>query len=302
MVSPAVKKPLEKKVLPIGGRDISILPLDQPAPVAAPPAESDKIVTGRDEVNGALVRQGASRLGAGAQGYMAQAPTVHGPSTQAQQEWHGSQQAVPYPPAPSAPATGTTISTGADFNKVKANGAADAKSAAVNANAITVVEQSSAALPLMEQEVRPAPSGVSTNDLDGASKMAAPAGFAMKAARLKLPSGLAIRSIAMGMHRTLAIDSAGAVFLSKDGGMNWKPVTRPWAGHPVLARFREAPPSSNEGLAKKATGGPANEPSTSNGMSVGVIGGVLKPTGTFEIVTDSGQVWTSADGEDWKTK
>jgi len=295
-VSSTDKKPVEQKALSITGRNISELPLDQAVSAAAPSAATEATVTGRDEANGALMRPSVS-----AQGYMAQAPTVHGPSTQAQQEWHGSQQAVPYPPAPIPPA-GLTISTGADPEKPIANGAANDKSATVNADAAVVARQNSAAQPLMDQELRLGPPGVSTKDFDGARKKAAAAGFAMKAARLKLPSGLAIGSIAMGMHRTLAIDSAGAVFLSADGGMNWKPVTRPWTGHPVLVRFREASPATNQGLAKQATGGPANVTNASNGMSGGAIAGSLMPAGTFEIVTDSGQVWTSADGEDWKTK
>lgn len=280
-VSPAFKRPFEKKMLPITPRMTASTPLNQALPAAAPPVAFDAAVASHDELNGTL-----GQPGAGAQGYMAQAPTVHGPSTQSQQEWHGSQQAAPYPPAPIASAPGTLI-TGADVEQPKADTAVAGR-------------QSSAARPMIAKEPRPGPSGVSTEDFAGERKQAATAGFSMKAARLKLPSGLSIGSIAMGMHRTLAIDSAGAVFLSMDGGMNWEPVTRPWTGHPVLVRFREASPASNEGLAKQAIGGPANATNASNGVSGGAIAGTLMPTGNFEVVTDSGQVWTSADGEDWK--
>jgi len=296
-VSSPAKMPVEKKALSITGRNVSNSQLDEAVPAAPPPVATDAAVAAHDEPNGASGQPGAI-----AQGFITQAPTVHGPSTQSQQVWHGSQQAVPYPPAPSAPATGTMNSTGADAVQAKANGTADAKSAEAVANAVTVVEQSSAALPVIHQELRPNPPGASAEDFQGARKQAARAALATKAVRLKLPSGLATASLAMGMHRTLAIDSGGAVFLSEDGGMNWKPVTRPWTGQPVLVRFRELPQANNAGLAKQAIGGPVNKTNAPNGMSTGAIAGSLTLTGTFEIVTDSGQVWMSADGDDWKTK
>lgn len=45
-----------------------------------------------------------------------------------------------------------------------------------------------------------------------------------------LPSGLPLRSSASDAGRELALDSAGALFLSRDGGRSWTTVARAWQG------------------------------------------------------------------------
>jgi hypothetical protein len=229
-------------------------------------------------------------------GSAAQAPAVHGPASQTQQSWSSSQQAAPYPQVPSASAAGSLISTGANSAQAKVDSAEDRA-------------QGSSALSLTETEKYKslgAPA-VSHAGFDGAKKQsAATAGFALKAVPLKLPSALTVQSIATGQHRTLAIDVAGAVFMRKDAVTNWETVTPPWTGRAVLVRFREASPkATGAGQVGQSMGGPVNRASGANGkdgFNGGAIAGTLTPPGVFEIETDSGQVWASANGEDWKAK
>jgi hypothetical protein len=80
----------------------------------------------------------------------------------------------------------------------------------------------------------------------------------------KLPSGLAAVSTATARQRTLAIDLAGALFLSEDAGKHWEPVARQWTGHAITVR-----------------------------VQTGVSGAV------FQLTNISGSTWVSADGKIW---
>jgi len=80
-----------------------------------------------------------------------------------------------------------------------------------------------------------------------------------------LPSNLPRVSTVANGARSLAIDSAGALFLSKDRGQTWKPVPPKWTGRAAHVGFNAA----------------------------------AKPA-AFELTTDSGATWTSRDGQSWK--
>jgi hypothetical protein len=77
----------------------------------------------------------------------------------------------------------------------------------------------------------------------------------------KLSSGLAVLSTANAGQHTLAVDLAGALFLSEDAGKHWQPVARQWTGRAVNVR-------------------------TQAGAG-------------FLLTNDSGATWTSADGKIW---
>jgi len=79
-----------------------------------------------------------------------------------------------------------------------------------------------------------------------------------------LPSGLTAISAAVTQQRTLAIDVAGALFLSEDEGKHWEPVTRQWTGRPVKVRVQA--------------------------IGSGTV---------FQLTNTSGFSWTSADGKTW---
>ena len=95
----------------------------------------------------------------------------------------------------------------------------------------------------------------------------------LKPGRLALPSELGILSEAKAAKKTIAIDTAGSLFLSEDGGKHWQAVNTQWTGRAVLVKVR---------------------PTTA------VSGGLLQhPSTTFELTTDKLGTWTSDDGKTW---
>jgi hypothetical protein len=117
----------------------------------------------------------------------------------------------------------------------------------------------------------------------------AASGIALRAvAPVKLPSGLPSASTAASASLRLALDTAGALFLSRDRGKTWEPVTKQWTGAATGVRvasprasFAAVPPCGQTEEKKKA-----------------------RPTrpAVFELVNDANAVWTSTDGKTWKPK
>ena len=112
-----------------------------------------------------------------------------------------------------------------------------------------------------------------------------------------LPSGLAAIATAAASHHLLAIDSAGALFLSEDAGAVWEPVSSQWTGRAVLVLSPQTALDRGSGLAiaGRAT---VDQPST----AAAAAPAPAPPPALFEIVTDQGAHWTSPDGRVWKTK
>ena len=94
----------------------------------------------------------------------------------------------------------------------------------------------------------------------------------LKAAPASLPSKLGVVSEARADGTLVAIDTAGAVFLSEDSGHHWQAVDARWTGRAVLVKLR---------------------PSTAAGASL------KQSTPQFELSTDTPETWTSADGKNW---
>lgn len=111
-------------------------------------------------------------------------------------------------------------------------------------------------------------STVATRSVDVASDK-----LAKKAKHLMLPSGLSALSSASAAKRTIAIDPAGALFLSEDSGKHWQAIPTQWTGRAVLVRVRQA----------------ATQPA--------VLAGVRRAQ--FELVNDKLQTWVSEDGKTW---
>ena len=110
-----------------------------------------------------------------------------------------------------------------------------------------------------------------------------------------LPSGLPAIATASASHHLLALDSAGALFLSEDAGAVWEPVSTQWTGRAVLVLAPQTAPNQASGLAiagRAAAGQP----------SQGAAAPAAPPPALFEIVNDQGIHWTSGDGRIWKTK
>lgn len=108
---------------------------------------------------------------------------------------------------------------------------------------------------------------------------------------IHLPSGLSAVSIAAAGHLMLAIDKAGALFLSDDSGSAWEPVTKQWTGRAVAVR-RQAPGSVSTEAA------PAAEAETA-GSAPANTSAAPPPATVFEILNDRGLAWVSTDGKNW---
>ena len=134
------------------------------------------------------------------------------------------------------------------------------------------------------------------------------------AGRTTLPSGLNSVSSAVLLNRLVAVDSAGSVFLSQDGGKHWESVHPQWTGKAIAV---EAPP---EGVyrvnasARVEASDPARLEAPRAVPGEKSQSGELAPSprpltpGTFatippmqfKLITDRHQSWVSSDGKIWR--
>jgi hypothetical protein len=131
--------------------------------------------------------------------------------------------------------------------------------------------------------------------------------------RLKLPSGLNAVSSAGTMGRLLALDPAGAVFLSLDAGKHWDPVQPQWTGraielHAQQRAVDQAAPSGNTGGPVPSTPAePALDersaaplPPASVAIQPATVSATAAvPAMLFRLVNDHHQTWISTDGKTW---
>lgn len=109
---------------------------------------------------------------------------------------------------------------------------------------------------------------------------------------IHLPSSLPSVSIASADHRMLAIDEAGALFVSEDSGRTWVRVPPQWSGLAKVVRKQTA----GQGSAEEA---PATERPEKPSADTG---GAPSPAAVFELLNDKGQTWMSTDGMTWTAK
>jgi hypothetical protein len=164
-------------------------------------------------------------------------------------------------PAPPASVNGTD------------GGAAESSTGQVTVSADQLETQSQPAARLAKQKQQPSVAIVAD---------------AMKA--IHLPSGLPAVSMTAAGHRRLAIDQAGALFLSVDAGNHWEIVTQQWTGRAVAVRTE----MKGNALAAPVAAAPGN--------SSNDTGAASSPATFFEILNDKNQVWLSTDGETWIAK
>jgi hypothetical protein len=130
----------------------------------------------------------------------------------------------------------------------------------------------------VEMSAAPAPAPppqVSSIPLTGQSYEVSSAEIAglSKAQKITLPNGLGTLSVASEAGRSIALDTAGAMFLSEDTGKHWQPIHTQWTGRAILVRTW---PVGTEGTALRAM-----------------------QTMRFELVNDKLQTWISYDGKTW---
>jgi hypothetical protein len=113
------------------------------------------------------------------------------------------------------------------------------------------------------------------------------ASFRKKANQRALPRKLpAATSVSIG-ERTLALDSGGALFLSRDGGKHWEAVKPVWLGR--ATQLELLPESPSAGLQAKSTIGAVAAAPSSSPVS-------------FQMTTDAHVVWVSEDGVHWRVR
>jgi hypothetical protein len=110
----------------------------------------------------------------------------------------------------------------------------------------------------------------------------------------QLPSGLAAVSNASGNHVLLAIDKAGALFLSEDRGVTWQRIDRQWTGRAVAVR-RQPGDHDVVPAAPAVQNGTTDKPS-------GDASATSPPSASFELSNDKNQTWMSTDGRTWTPK
>jgi hypothetical protein len=111
---------------------------------------------------------------------------------------------------------------------------------------------------------------------------------------IKLPSNKPTASQLNSGVRTLALDSAGALFLSLDHGKHWTAVTTQWSGKAVRLSFAASP-------ARLYQVQPQQSQAASTGMAQQSQQAPI-PTAGFELTTSTGAVWLSTDGLIWHPK
>lgn len=95
------------------------------------------------------------------------------------------------------------------------------------------------------------------------------------------PPALPVATTASQGKRFLSLDSAGNLFLSRDGGKKWKKIDPQWAGKAVRIELTPASMSKAPPKGKNETSGQASA------------------VAIFQLTTDANAVWTSKDGKHW---
>jgi hypothetical protein len=108
---------------------------------------------------------------------------------------------------------------------------------------------------------------------------------------IQLPSGLAAVSIASRGHFLLAIDRAGALFLSEDRGGTWERITTQWTGRAVEVRRQVATNGAPQAAPAAQNGTTGNSSADAGAASPSVV--------SFELSNDENQTWVSTDGRTW---
>ena len=133
---------------------------------------------------------------------------------------------------------------------------------------------------------------------------------------LKLPSGLTTVSSAAVLNRLLAVDSAGALYLSVDAGKHWDAVPVQWTGKAIEIRAQprtlavsdadaDAAPATATPIAPAAAVPPPESSSTSAptpapSMEAQFEAAPPAPAMLFRLVNDRHRAWISTDGKTWR--
>jgi hypothetical protein len=116
-----------------------------------------------------------------------------------------------------------------------------------------------------------------------------------KSTRAPLPSKRPAASTISNGHETLAVDSAGDLFVCEGAGIRWQRVAHQWTGKAIKVNLA-SPASMTQSAPSKTLSGGAT---TSTNFDTGTPAAVATRVG-FELTTDTGAIWSSPDGLVWK--
>jgi hypothetical protein len=134
---------------------------------------------------------------------------------------------------------------------------------------------------------------VDANAIDMISTGASAAGLANRKPLPTLPSKLPALSVVDNASRTVALDTAGALFRSDDAGVTWLPVPIQWQGRALTLRLSQPPSAAQPPAGMNAASAAAARPQTQ---------ALPPPVSSFVLTTDSGAIYTSLDGQIWQHK
>ena len=123
---------------------------------------------------------------------------------------------------------------------------------------------------------------------------------------LKLPSKKPFASQLSAGSRILALDTAGALFLTTDSGRHWRSIAPQWSGKAVQLSF--APSPARLYLNQPSQNQTQNSSSQTNSYINGASAAPQQsqqspiPTAGFELTTSTGTVWISTDGLTWNPR
>jgi hypothetical protein len=98
-----------------------------------------------------------------------------------------------------------------------------------------------------------------------------------------VPSGLPVASTVSRGKRLLSLDSAGNLFLSRNGRNKWKKIKPQWAGKAVRIELTTEASGDASVNAKDEIGGATER-------------------AVFQLTTDAGTTWSSEDGLHWRQR
>jgi hypothetical protein len=122
---------------------------------------------------------------------------------------------------------------------------------------------------------------------------------------IKLPSKKPIASQLSSGNRILALDTAGALFLSTDTGKHWRAIAPQWSGKAVQLAFAPSParayinqpqPNQTQITSNQSTGVIINGTGSQNAAPQQQT---VIPTAGFQLTTAAGAIWLSTDGLNW---
>ena len=118
-----------------------------------------------------------------------------------------------------------------------------------------------------------------------------------KSIRAPLPSKRpAVSTISNGLE-TLAVDSAGDLFVCEDAGIRWRRVAHQWTGKAI--KVSVASPAS---MTQPVPGKSLSAGATASTNFESATPAAVAPRVGFELTTDIGAIWSSPDGLVWKQR